>query len=90
MALTENRRYTAVLGPIRKEYIDVTADTTNPDTSIVSLLPSDNIRYVSIKPVNYDLAAGAQDAASATISGKTVSVHDAVNTRRYEIEVTGF
>lgn len=86
MALTVNSRFTAVLGPRKKEYILITSDGTNDDT-LSTLLA--NPTYVGLKVVDADLT-GTASAASITRSGKTLTLRDGVSARTYEVEVTGF
>lgn len=86
MALTENNRYTTVNGPIKIEYVHVTSDGTDPDTIEARI---QNPVTVNVRSVNTDLA-GTADASSATVSGKTVSLHNTTNTEEYLVEILGF
>jgi len=86
-APTINNRWITVLGPVKIEYIHLT-DSTSNDETVASLLARPIA--VEIAPVNYDLAADVQDAASATFSGKVITLRDPASTREYMLKVYGF
>lgn len=85
-APTINNRWITVLGPVKIEYIDLT-DSTSNDETVSSLLA--NPQVVSIEPVNAD-QTGTADGASATISGKTITLRDPSSARRYLLKVHGW
>ena len=85
MALTVNRRYIAVLGPVKKEFVHITSDGTDDDT-LASLLQDP--QTVSITSINTDLG-GTADPASATLSGKTATLRDPA-AQDYLVEFVGF
>ena len=86
-APTINNRWITVNGPVKIEYIHIT-DSTSNDETVASLLQ----RPVTaqIQPVNYDLAAGVQDASSVSLSGKTLTLRDPAASRQYLLVVHGF
>jgi len=86
-APTINNRWITVNGPIKIEYIHITDSTSNDETVITTL---QRPVTVQIKAVNYDLAAGVQDAASADFSGKTITLRDPAASREYLLTVHGF
>ena len=87
-SITVNRRYTAALGPVKMELIECTAPSSpdNPDT-VDSLLG--NPSSVTVASRNTDIGNTA-DPSSATVSGKTVTVHDMTASRTYLVTVVGF
>ena len=72
-------------GPFLKESLVVRV-TTSEDT--IDLLMQ-NPQFVLVQPVNVDLG-GTADPVSATVSGKTVTIHDGTSARDYLIEAMGF
>lgn len=85
MALTENDRFTFVLGPSKIEKILVTSDGTDDDTIETRL---QNPRSVKISSANTDLS-GTASGTSMTVSDKTLTIRNPA-AQDYEIEVTGF
>ena len=86
-APTINNRWVTVNGPIKIEYIHITDSTSNDETVACTI---QRPITAQIQPVNYDLAAGVQDASSVTVSGKTLTLRDPVASREYLLVVHGF
>lgn len=86
-APTINNRWVTVTGPVKVEYIHIT-DSTSNDETIQTVIQRPVTAQISA--VNYDLAAGAADAASVSLSGKTLTLRDPVLARDYLITVHGF
>jgi hypothetical protein len=76
------------LGPFKVQVFVVTAGNPvdNPDTTLSTTLQ--NPQSVSVISSSTDLA-GTADAASATISGKAISLHDMTASRQYLVLVVG-
>lgn len=85
MALTENSRYTAALGPIKLELINITSDATDDDTIDTRLV---RVLAATILSANTDLT-GTADPASVTVSGKTLTLRDPA-AQDYLLLVVGF
>lgn len=85
-APTINNQFVTVVGPRKIEYIDLTDDTSNDETVQTVI---QNPTTVSIERVNADLT-GTADTASATISGKTITLRDPAASGRYILTVIGF
>ena len=76
----------AALGPFKMEVRVLTSDGTNDDTFASKL---QNPIAVTVAIANTDLAAGGASGVSATVTGKTVTVTDAVNTESYTFFIFG-
>ena len=86
MALTEVDRATVVHGPIKQEFVIIDSDGTNDDPVETRMF---NPTSVTINLANTD-AANTADPVSVSISGKTATVRDATDGRRYVLSFLGF
>lgn len=84
MALTETTRWTVVEGPIKREVIIVTSDSTDSDTLVSRLANPD---YVSIVGAN-----GTATPSDITVSesSRTLTVTNPNASETYRITVEGF
>lgn len=87
MAATVNKRWEAVLGPVKAEFIHITSDGTNDDTSVSTLMA--NPSTVSIVVANDDLG-GTASGASVTKSGKALTLRDCANGVEYVLIALGY
>ncbi len=86
MALTEVDRFKLAQGPVYQEFVIVDSDGTDDDPVAATIF---NPTTVTVRVANVDLTNTA-DATSATLSGKTATLQDATNGRRYVVEFLGF
>ena len=76
----------AALGPFKLEVRVLTSDGTDDDTFTTKI---QNPIAVAVALANTDLQAGSASGVSATVSGKTVTVTDAVSTESYAFFIFG-